>query len=85
MRSRSGGKHLISGRLEIDRAVAARPGRPTQARAAQITDQILAVAGESFRSKGYDATAMSAIARAVGIPKTTLYNAMRTRRTSWKP
>lgn len=59
--------------MENGAALAAKPGRPTQERAAQITDQILAAAGELFRSNGYDATAMSAIARAVGIPKTTLY------------
>lgn len=51
----------------------AKPGRPTQARAAQITDEILAAAGNLFLSDGYDATSMSAIARAVGVPKTTLY------------
>lgn len=53
--------------------VRGRRGRPSPERSSQITDSIVKAAGSIFFEEGYEGTSMEAVARAVGIPKTTLY------------
>ncbi|CAJ1509241.1 TetR/AcrR family transcriptional regulator [[Mycobacterium] burgundiense] len=50
-----------------------RRGRPTQAQAAVLHQQIRAAAVATFLKTGYDATTMEAIAKSAGITKRTLY------------
>lgn len=54
-------------------AAAQRRGRPSLARSAEITSNVLRVAGSLFLEIGYEATSMEAVARRAGVPKTTLY------------
>jgi TetR/AcrR family transcriptional regulator, mexJK operon transcriptional repressor len=51
-----------------------RPGRPTQAEAERLDEQLRHAAVETFLQFGYDAASMEAIARAAGITKQTLYS-----------
>ena len=53
--------------------VGAGRGRPSAERSAAITVGIVRTAAEIFLAEGYDATSMEAVARAVGVPKSTLY------------
>lgn len=55
---------------------AAKPGkggRPSQARAEQIGEEILTIAMRMFLSEGYGATSIEAIAQQAGISKRTFY------------
>jgi TetR/AcrR family transcriptional regulator, mexJK operon transcriptional repressor len=51
-----------------------RPGRPTQAEAKQLEEQLRAAAVATFLQYGYDGASMEAIACAAGITKQTLYS-----------
>jgi TetR/AcrR family transcriptional regulator, mexJK operon transcriptional repressor len=51
-----------------------RPGRPTQAEAERLDEQLREAAVETFLEHGYDGASMEAIARAAGITKQTLYS-----------
>jgi len=51
-----------------------RPGRPTQAEAEALTEQLREAALATFLECGYDGASMEAIARAAGITKQTLYS-----------
>jgi TetR/AcrR family transcriptional regulator, mexJK operon transcriptional repressor len=51
-----------------------RPGRPTQAEAERLDEQLRHAAIATFLKCGYDGTTMEAIARAAGITKQTLYS-----------
>ncbi|MGB3351814.1 MAG: TetR/AcrR family transcriptional regulator [Mycobacterium sp.] len=51
-----------------------RPGRPTQAEAEHLGEQLREAAVAVFLEHGYDGTSMEAIARAAGITKQTLYS-----------
>jgi TetR/AcrR family transcriptional regulator, mexJK operon transcriptional repressor len=51
-----------------------RPGRPTQAEAKRLDEQLREVAVAVFLEHGYDGASMEAIARAAGITKQTLYS-----------
>lgn len=48
-------------------------GRPSRARSAEITREILAAAAKLLLADGFDGTSMEAVANTAGIPKTTLY------------
>jgi TetR/AcrR family transcriptional regulator, mexJK operon transcriptional repressor len=51
-----------------------RPGRPTQAEAERLGEQLREAAVAVFLEYGYDGASMEAIARAAGITKQTLYS-----------
>jgi TetR/AcrR family transcriptional regulator, mexJK operon transcriptional repressor len=51
-----------------------RPGRPTQAEAERLGEQLREAALATFLEHGYDGASMEAIARAAGITKQTLYS-----------
>jgi AcrR family transcriptional regulator len=51
-----------------------RPGRPTQAEAERLDEQLREAAVATFLEHGYDGASMEAIARAAGITKQTLYS-----------
>jgi TetR/AcrR family transcriptional repressor of mexJK operon len=51
-----------------------RPGRPTNAEAERLDEQLREAAVETFLEHGYDGASMEAIARAAGITKQTLYS-----------
>ena len=51
-----------------------RPGRPTQAEAERLGEQLREAAVEVFLEHGYGGASMEAIARAAGITKQTLYS-----------
>jgi AcrR family transcriptional regulator len=51
-----------------------RPGRPTQAEAERLDEQLREAAVATFLDHGYDGASMEAIARAAGITKQTLYS-----------
>jgi TetR/AcrR family transcriptional regulator, mexJK operon transcriptional repressor len=51
-----------------------RPGRPTQAEAERLGEQLREAAVETFLKHGYDGASMESIARAAGITKQTLYS-----------
>jgi TetR/AcrR family transcriptional repressor of mexJK operon len=55
-------------------AVNRRPGRPTQAEAKRLGEQLREAAVATFLEHGYDGTSMEAIARAAAITKQTLYS-----------
>jgi len=55
------------------RVAGAGRGRPSAERSAEITTGIVRCAAEIFLAEGYEATSMEAVARAVGVPKSTLY------------
>lgn len=62
------------GKAESSSALAgAGRGRPSTERSVEITTRIVRCAAEIFLSDGYETTSMEAVARAVGVPKSTLY------------
>lgn len=48
-------------------------GRPSQAEALRRDERLVAVAADIFMARGFDATAMDAVAEAAGVGKATLY------------
>ena len=71
------------GRLETQQGNTTnrRPGRPTQAEAERLDEQLRKAAVETFLEHGYDGASMEAIARAAGITKQTLYSRYPDKRT----
>lgn len=51
----------------------ARIGRPSQAEAARLDEQLRRAAFEMFLERGFDGTTMEAVAQAAGVTKRTLY------------
>jgi len=59
----------------------ARIGRPSQAEAARLDEQLRQAAFEMFLERGFDGTTMEAVAQAAGVTKRTLYARYSDKRT----
>jgi AcrR family transcriptional regulator len=59
---------------DVAASFAPRRGRPTAAQTEAISRTILSAATSLFLEKGFEGTAMDAVAARAGVPKSTLYN-----------